>query len=459
MNGRTNSSDVTIQEINYGALIPLEAPTNLVLTPLNARVDITWTDPVDKVASPGGEDVALWDRTVIIRKAGSAPTGPDDGELIYTETTRNQHQYDVYSDTNNVINNTVYYYAVYAYTEMDVPSEPIGGNCKPIAGTPVYRDTLGVPSYGLMNNIEVGEYGGSFHDKAIYAGGRYNISGSGYYYGDIVWSYNASLTKSQLDDLATGRMQPSYAYTDSNCLAAGGYRTDAVGTIDVYNRSLTHSSNVSLSTGRYSGGSGHYRGYAIFAGGYSTWHGGPVVTVDAFDDNLSRTSIASLSSGNADMGTSSNDNHIIFAGGRTSIVEAYSSTLTKSYPTELSKIYSRPGAASIDNYNVFIMVGNIPVEAYDQSLSKISGGIFPAQYTDNDIVSIQLGSYILALKQNGMGGEGDIAVMFDSSLTCSVIDEVNLPEHGLSAIEYYGATKIDNKYALFGINMSYFEAV
>ena len=201
MNGRTNSSDVTIQEINYGALIPLEAPTNLVLTPLNARVDITWTDP----------------------------------------------------------------------------SEPISGNCKPIAGTPVYRDTLGVPSYGLMNNIEVGEYGGSFHDKAIYAGGRYNISGSGYYYGDIVWSYDTSLTKSQLDDLVTGRMQPSYAYTDSNCLAAGGYRTSAVGTIDVYNRSLTHSSNVSLSTGRYSGGSGHYRGHAIFAGGYSTWHGNPVV--------------------------------------------------------------------------------------------------------------------------------------------------------------------------------------
>ena len=100
MNGRTNSSDVTIQEINYGALIPLEAPTNLVLTPVNARVDITWTDPVDKVASPGGEDVALWDHTVIIRKAGSAPTGPDDGELIYTETSRNQHQYDVYSDIN-----------------------------------------------------------------------------------------------------------------------------------------------------------------------------------------------------------------------------------------------------------------------------------------------------------------------------------------------------------------------
>ena len=159
------------------------------------------------------------------------------------------------------------------------------------------------------------------------------------------------------------------------------------------------------------------------------------------------------------MGTSSNDNHIIFAGGETSIVEAYNSTLTKSYPTELSKTYSRPGAASIDNYNVFILTGNIPVEAYDQSLSKISGGIFPAQYPDSDIVSIQLGSYILALKQNGIGGEGDIAVMFDSSLTCSVIDEANLPEHGLNAIDYYGATKIDNKYALFGLSMHYFEAV
>ena len=117
MNGRTNTTSVT--EVVEGVQVALEAPTNLVLTPLNARVDLTWTDPVDKYAAPDGQtatnpwdNVATWDHSIVVRKAGSAPTSPSDGELIYTETTRHQHQYTAYSDTTNVINNTEYYYAV-----------------------------------------------------------------------------------------------------------------------------------------------------------------------------------------------------------------------------------------------------------------------------------------------------------------------------------------------------------
>ena len=40
MNGRTNTTSVT--EVVEGVQVALEAPTNLVLTPLNARVDLTW---------------------------------------------------------------------------------------------------------------------------------------------------------------------------------------------------------------------------------------------------------------------------------------------------------------------------------------------------------------------------------------------------------------------------------
>ena len=55
MNGRTNTTSVT--EVVEGVQVALEAPTNLVLTPLNARVDLTWTDPVDKYAADSNESV------------------------------------------------------------------------------------------------------------------------------------------------------------------------------------------------------------------------------------------------------------------------------------------------------------------------------------------------------------------------------------------------------------------
>lgn len=453
MNGRTNSSDITIQEINYGALIPLEAPTNLVLTPLNARVDITWTDPVDKVASPGGEDVALWDRTVIIRKAGSAPTGPDDGELIYTETTRNQHQYDVYSDTNNVVNNTVYYYAVYAYTQMDVPSEPISGNCKPIAGTPVYRGELGM----LPNNRYVGDHGGSFYNYAIYAGGVYN-TGYNTLWGDVVYSYDESLTENKLTNLSSERDAPSHAHTTSQYLIAGGRLGVSTNVVDVYDLSLTHSGNApSLSSNRSYGGCGHYRGYAVFAGG--EYDSDTVYSnVDAFDDSLTRRSLTSLNTANVAMGTSTNDNHIIFAGGEADTIDAYNSSLTRLSPSKLSKLYRQPGAASIENYNVFIMTGNIPAEAYDASLSKVFGGTFPAPYNDVDLAVINLGSYILIIKTSGIGS-GQYIGLFDPSLTYSPFNESDLPTDGFNGMSYYGVTKINNKYALFSPNMYYFEAV
>ena len=382
MNGRTNSSDVTIQEINYGALIPLEAPTNLVLTPLNARVDITWTDPVDKVASPGGEDVALWDRTVIIRKAGSAPTGPDDGELIYTETTRNQHQYDVYSDTNNVVNNTVYYYAVYAYTQMDVPSEPIGGNCKPLAGVPEYYGTTPV---ALDNNHKNSQTSGTFAGYVLYTGDSGTLGGV---------KYDSSLTQSFFNALDYSR-EPSSgmscANTTNHAIFAGGEGMDSYSTnATAVDTSFTKIELERLSTGSSSAPGATYRNYttgisfqgcAIIAGGDGYY----CPMVDKYDDSLTHATLTDLRTGKRGMGAIVFSNKALFGGGYyynksyyLSDMEVYDTSFTKSSATGLSQGRYNVATALIGDYAIFAGTDNASslesdiVDAYDASLTRVT---------------------------------------------------------------------------------------
>ena len=57
--------------------IPLDAPTALAAKAGNAKVELTWTDPKDKYATPEGEQaqdlqqlVSVWAYTKIVRKAG-----------------------------------------------------------------------------------------------------------------------------------------------------------------------------------------------------------------------------------------------------------------------------------------------------------------------------------------------------------------------------------------------------
>lgn len=483
MNGRTNSSDVTIQEINYGALIPLEAPTNLVLTPLNARVDITWTDPVDKVASPGGEDVALWDRTVIIRKAGSAPIGPDDGELIYTETTRNQHQYDVYSDANNVVNNTVYYYAVYAYTQMDMISDPVVSSCKPIAGTPVFLKSLSsIPEEKDRKR----DYGGSFYNYAIYAGGWYYQYREVHQY-DTVTCYNDQLTTQWVTPMSEGRDRIRYAHTTSNLILGGGCIVNndiggsgtAVDTTDVYNLALTHQTGPTLSNRSMDGAAASFRGNAIFAGGLQSdtvdGSGNYSTIVDSYNDSLTKQSLANISGRYFEIASSASDDFAIFAGGKlstrsstiSSTVEAYDQSLTKSTATSLSKPAAYFTGDSLNGLNIFCPSdqGKI-IEAYDSNLSKIAGPSMDTVFTNTAItivICIRLGGYVLMVnaKNGGIANpQTAMAAMLDDSLTYSVIDGItNGNFNNYDSMKLHGAARINNKYALFGPSLCCFEAI
>lgn len=129
MNGRTNSSGTTINDLE----IPLDPPNNLYLGPGNGIVELTWEDPKDKYATPEGEAmedtdqlVSVWAYTRIVRKVGSAPTGPNDGTIVLESAVRDQYKETPFTDSG-LTNGLNYYYGAYAYNTDGVPSE---GNIK-----------------------------------------------------------------------------------------------------------------------------------------------------------------------------------------------------------------------------------------------------------------------------------------------------------------------------------------
>ena len=137
MNGRTNSSGTTISDLE----IPLDPCTNLVAIVGNGQLSLTWTDPKDKYATPEGEAmedtdqlVSEWDHTVLVRKTGSQPAGPNDGTVVVSSSVRNQYQSTPYVDTG-LTNGIMYYYGVFAYNEDGVVSPGTFTSAQPQAGT------------------------------------------------------------------------------------------------------------------------------------------------------------------------------------------------------------------------------------------------------------------------------------------------------------------------------------
>lgn len=93
-----------------GAVYKLEPPTNIVATKGDEEVTISWTDPNDLEVQ--GNVVAIWQKTVIVRKTGGAPTSETDGTVVCTETTRNQYSVNGFVD-KNLENDITYYYGIF----------------------------------------------------------------------------------------------------------------------------------------------------------------------------------------------------------------------------------------------------------------------------------------------------------------------------------------------------------
>lgn len=139
MNGRTNTSGITV---NNGISIPLEAPTNLMLSAGDQEISMTWTDPIDKYTETFNELVSQWSYDTIVRKEGSVPSSPHDGTVVAKITSKNQHQNIPFTDTG-MENDKRWYYSVYSWNQFGTKSEPASGSGIP-TGTIInqYKTTL-----------------------------------------------------------------------------------------------------------------------------------------------------------------------------------------------------------------------------------------------------------------------------------------------------------------------------
>ena len=471
MNGRTNTTSVT--EVVEGVQVALEAPTNLVLTPLNARVDLTWTDPVDKYAAPDGQtatnpwdNVAAWDHSIIVRKAGSAPTGPEDGELIYTETVRNQHQYTAYSDTNDVINNTLYYYAVFAITQLGTVSKSVSASCTPIKGIPAYHTTIPALDSGIPFLFDSDKIG----DKLLLSLRSDNQSST------PIYAYSDLLTAERASDLPIGftNKQAGVSSNSKYAVVAAGYggRNYYGRTADVY----TYTPELVLMThGDAMNGKNQYAAlasineYVLIAGGTysaSSAHN----DVYAFDGNMTKTAPTGLIESANRLSGISTKTHAVFSGGivgsfgSDSVLEinAYDRSLTRTTaPEKLSYGLCDHGCATVDNYMIFgigmssdgpATINNI-VEIYDTSLTKIGTRTLGETYhdigTNGSFQSASIGSVAVVAKalpyNSGQYTCDYQMVMFDRLLTMQTMDNRVYHDYSVGVLNEYAIYHSDSE--------------
>lgn len=150
MNGRTNTTPTVIN----GALIPLEAPTNISLVSRDSSILISWEDPVDKYSTPGNELVSSWKYSVIIRKIDGYPTSISDGATVVKTTTRGQYKDNYYTDAG-LANGTKYYYAIFAVTEAGIASDPLTGSETPTEAVPEYVGQKTLQNQGYSSGVAI----------------------------------------------------------------------------------------------------------------------------------------------------------------------------------------------------------------------------------------------------------------------------------------------------------------
>ena len=100
-----------------GGGIPLAQPTSVSLTNADEAVTIKWTDPADVTLD--GATLAKWSGTLVVRKAGSAPTSKTDGVVVVDSKTRDAYKSIGFKDTG-LTNGTKYYYGIFPYSTGNV---------------------------------------------------------------------------------------------------------------------------------------------------------------------------------------------------------------------------------------------------------------------------------------------------------------------------------------------------
>lgn len=122
----TYSTGVQVSAMPY-----IENPspcTDISARARDKKVTITWTDPPETEKKEN--QTVTWAGTKLVRKLESAPESYDDGELLKTSTTHDEHKTNGYEDTG-LENGTEYFYAVFSYSTDGKYSEGISTSATP----------------------------------------------------------------------------------------------------------------------------------------------------------------------------------------------------------------------------------------------------------------------------------------------------------------------------------------
>ena len=384
-----------------GVRIPLESPTAFTASPQAGKVVLTWTDPVDKVASPGGEMVAPWSYTIVVRKVGSYPQTPKDGVEVTRETTRNQYQTTGFEDTLSIENGITYYYALFAVSTFGVWSEPATDTAMPTAAHPQFYQTKSITS--TYPQTQFRGVLSSTTNHFVFAGGITYGSGTTEYFGQT-FALDKNLSKQVLDECLGGENVNPGKF-DQYAIFVGGKSygswerpSGSISSTNMYSADLT-AHRVRIGEGEdCTTGIGSSNTHAIFIGGMYYNYGDQYVSSSAVNTQLTVSELTLEKNLINASGTHVGE-YIIFAGavwedgGDVQAPFAYTSSLTKvggltalhqnSFDLEDMEMTRPIGTASTGNYALFAGinkgVGDISsnkyassaiVTAYDQSLTR-----------------------------------------------------------------------------------------
>ena len=86
--------------------LTLAAVSGITTQVSSGKVYVKWTDPDDLVVA--GSTIAAWGGTLLVRKAGSAPTSRRDGTIVLDSKTRDAYKNTYFCDSG-LSNGTKYY--------------------------------------------------------------------------------------------------------------------------------------------------------------------------------------------------------------------------------------------------------------------------------------------------------------------------------------------------------------
>lgn len=99
-----------------GGGLALAAVSDITTQVASGKVYVKWTDPSDLIVAES--TLAAWGGTLLVRKAGSAPTSRRDGTIVLDSKTRDAYKTNYFCDSG-LTDGTTYYYKFFPYTTQN----------------------------------------------------------------------------------------------------------------------------------------------------------------------------------------------------------------------------------------------------------------------------------------------------------------------------------------------------